>query len=45
MIKLIPNFMHYALYPALKGGEKMPDSLEISHSQKIKGVGVKRYYL
>ena len=45
MIKLNPNFMHYALYPATKNGEKMMDGLEISHGQRVKGVGVKRFYL
>jgi hypothetical protein len=45
MIKLNNNFLHYALYPANKRGEKVSDAIEISHSQRIKGIGVKRFYL
>jgi len=39
------NILLYALYPATKSGNKSIDSLEISHGQKIKGVGVKKFYL
>lgn len=45
MIKLNGNYLHYALYPATKAGTKSEDALEISHGQKIKGVGIKRFYL
>lgn len=45
MIKLNRNYMHYALFPASKSGEKMEDGLEISHGQRIRSVGFKRFYL
>ena len=45
MIKLNNNFLHYALFPANKRGEKANDAIEISHHQRIKGIGVKKFYL
>jgi hypothetical protein len=45
MIRLNPNYMHYALFPASKKGEKVPDSIEISHGTRIRGVGSKRFFL
>lgn len=45
MIKLNNNYMHYALYPANKKGMKTSDAIEISHNQRIKGVGVTKFYL
>lgn len=45
MIKLNNNYLHYALFPANKKGEKVSDAIEISHHQKIKGIGVKKFYL
>lgn len=45
MIKLNNNFLHYALYPANKRGEKSNDGIEISHNQRIKGIGIKKFYL
>lgn len=45
MIKLNNNYIHYALYPANRKGEKTNDAIEISHQQRIKGTGVNKFYL
>jgi hypothetical protein len=45
MIKLNSNYMHYALFPATRRGEKASDAIEISHQQRIKGTGVNKFYL
>jgi hypothetical protein len=45
MIKLNSNYMHYALYPANKKGQKPSDAIEISHNQRIRGIGVNKFYL
>jgi hypothetical protein len=45
LIKLNNNVLHYALYPAQKNGKKGSDSMEISHMQRVKSVGVRKFYL
>ena len=37
--------MHYALFPADKKGQKVADSLELMHGQKIRSTGSKKFYL
>jgi hypothetical protein len=45
MLKLSDNYLLYALFPANRSGEKVNDAIEISHRQRIRGTGVKKFYL
>lgn len=45
MLKINQNYILYALFPANSKGEKVADAMEVCHTQRIKGTGVKRFFL
>ena len=45
MIKLNEDHLLYALFPANSRGEKPSDAIEVCHSQRIRGTGVRRFFL
>lgn len=45
MLRINQNPIMYALFQANKEGQKLKDAIEISHKQRVRGVGGKRFYL
>jgi hypothetical protein len=45
MINLNDNQLLYALFPANGRGEKASDAIEVCHSQRIRGTGLRKFFL
>ncbi len=45
MLRLNTNTQMYALYQSNREGHKIKDAIEISHNQRVRSVGGKRFFL